>query len=218
MDKGVYLFKFKLINSVTGKSLEKEKKFFIYNKSKNIAFDKSDDKSYLKSEYESMNSDKVDDEYAKSIYIRTTPETDEYNKLNTLDEKRKYLYFFWKKRQTMPNSPVNDFKIAYFKRVSEANSLYKQGFMEGWKTDRGRIYITYGKPSDIESHPNEAESKGYEIWTFDAIQGGAICVFAERETGAGMYYLVNSTIRGEFRDDNWKSRINKSNNSNNNNN
>ena len=217
LDKGVYLFKVKLMNTVTGKSLEKEKKFFVYNKSKNIASDKSDDKSYLKSEYESMNSDKIDDEYAKSIYIRTTPETDEYNKLNTLDEKRKYMYFFWQRRQTVPNSPVNDYKIAYFKRVSEANSLFKQGFMEGWKTDRGRIYITYGKPSDIENHPNEAESKGYEIWTYDAIQGGAICVFAERELGAGMYYLVNSTIRGEFRDDNWKSRLNKSSNSNNNN-
>jgi GWxTD domain-containing protein len=209
LDKGVYFLKVKLLDSINGKYIEKDKKFFIYNKTKSGLLSQKDDKDFLVSEYKTMSEEKVEDEYNKSIYIRTTPENDEYSKLKTLDEKRKFMFYFWKKRKINLVSNVNDYKIEYFKKVNEANNYYRQGFMEGWKTDKGRIYITYGKPSEVESHPNESDSKGYEIWTYENIQGGAICVFAEREIGSGFYNLVNSTIRGEYRDDNWKTRLNK---------
>ena len=207
LDKGAYLLKIKLLDSLSGKYLEKEKKFFVYNKSKVNLSDQNDEKNFLISEYKTMSIEKLEDEYNKSLYIRTTPENNAFDKLKSIDEKRKFMFNFWKKRSYNPNSTLNEYKTDYFKRVNEANLLYKQGFMEGWKTDRGRIYITYGKPSEIEAHPNEADSKGYEIWTYEAIQGGAICVFAEREIGSGTYYLVNSTIRGELQDHSWDTKL-----------
>jgi GWxTD domain-containing protein len=209
LEKGTYLLTVKLLDESSGLSIEKEKKFFVYNKTKNGVSEQSDDKNYLKSEYQTMTDEKINDEFEKSTYIRTSSETSEFKKLKSLDEKRKYMYFFWKKRNPNLLSLVNDYKIQYFKNIDEANNLYKQGFMDGWKTDRGRIYVTYGRPSEVENHTNEAESKGYEIWTFESVQGGAICVFAERELGSGLYYLIHSTIRGEFRDDDWKTKIKK---------
>lgn len=207
LDKGVYFLKIKLLDSLTGKYIEKEKKFFIYNKSKLSSTNQNDEKNYLLSEYKTMTPEKLEDEYNKSIYIRTTPEKNEYDKLKNIDEKRKFMFNFWRKRSYNPNSLLNEYKTEYFKKVNEANMLYKQGFIEGWKSDRGRIYITYGKPSEIESHPNEADSKGYEIWTYESIQGGAVCVFAEREIGSGTYYIVHSTIRGELRNDDWETVV-----------
>lgn len=209
LDKGVYFFKVMLLDSTTGKSIEKEKKFFVYNVSKNITSDQSDSKGFLSSEYKTMSLDKLEDEYNKVIYIRTSPEKEEYNKLKTLDEKRKFMYEFWRKRNKNLFSNYNEYKIEYFKRVNESNLYYKQGFMEGWKTDRGRIYITYGKPSDVESHPSESDSRAYEIWTYENIQGGAICVFGEKEIGSSYYHLLHSTIRGEFQDEGWSTKIKK---------
>lgn len=209
LDKGVYMFKAKILDSTSGFFVEKEKKFFVYNKSKEITGNFADDKSFLTSEYKVMSQENIENEYDKSLYIRTTPETEEFSKLKTLDEKRKFMFNFWTKRKTNPNSPVNDYKVEFFKRVSDANKYYKQGFMDGWKTDKGRIYILYGKPSEIENHPNEADSKAYEIWSYNNIQGNAICVFAEDDIGGGIFHLVHSTIRGEFSDSDWKTKIKK---------
>ena len=209
LTSGKYLLKVKMLDSTTGFYKENSKLFYVYNKSKNNLNESSDEKSYLISEYKTMSKDNVDDEYDKSIYIRNTPETEEYAKLKTLDEKRKFLFNFWKKRKVNQNSPVNDFKVEYFKRVNDANKYYKQGFMDGWKTDKGRIYVIYGRPSEIENHPNEADSKAYEIWSFNNLQGNAICVFAEDEIGGGIFHLIHSTIRGEFSDSDWKTKLKK---------
>jgi GWxTD domain-containing protein len=209
LDKGVYLLKAKMLDSTSGFSVEREKKFFVYNKSKNISNESSDEKGFLTSEYKTLSQENVDDEYDKSLYIRSTPETEEYAKLKTLDEKRKFLFNFWRKRKTNLNSPVNDYKVDYFKRINDANKYYKQGFMDGWKTDKGRIYIIYGRPSEIDNHPNEADSKAYEIWSFNNIQSNAVCVFAEDEIGGGIFHLVHSTIRGEFSDTDWKTKLKK---------
>ncbi|MCX6165226.1 MAG: GWxTD domain-containing protein, partial [Ignavibacteriae bacterium] len=93
--------------------------------------------------------------------------------------------------------------------VAEANKLFKQGFTEGWKTDRGRIYLTYGRPNDIESFPYESDIKGYEIWHYDLLQGGTICVFMEQQPGSGWFIIAHSTIRGELKNDNWKDQLKK---------
>ena len=206
LESGSYFFKARLIDSATGSFIEKEKKFFVFNKSK-IANDGRDEKSFLISEYKTMSLEKIEDEYNKSIYIRDKRETDEFKKLSSLDDKRKYMFEFWGKRKTNPNSPVNDFKVEYFKRILEANKQFKEGFKDGWRTDKGRIFIMYGTPDEVENHPNEANSKGYEIWTYNNIQGKAVCVFAEYEIGGGNYRLIHSTIRGELRDDDWKKKV-----------
>jgi hypothetical protein len=73
---------------------------------------------------------------------------------------------------------------------------------EGYRSDRGRVYIVYGAPDDVERHPNEVDSKPYEIWSFHNIQGGVIFVFVQRNQG-GDYDLVHSTHRNELHDENW---------------
>ena len=52
-----------------------------------------------------------------------------------------------------PESPENEFKEEYYRRIAYANEQYASG-IPGWKTDRGRVYIMYGPPDDIDSHPS----------------------------------------------------------------
>jgi len=211
LPSGKFLLKVKILDSTSGFFKETSKIFWVYNKPKNVQTS-FDDKDFLTSEYKTMSQDNIDAEYDYSLYIRSASETEEYAKLKSLDEKRKFMYSFWKKRKVNQLSPVNDYKRDYFKRIADANKSFKQGFMDGWKTDKGRIYIVYGTPSDMEDHPNEADSKAYVIWSYDNIQnmqGKAICVFAEDEIGGGIFHLVHSTIRGEFSDSDWKTKIKK---------
>jgi GWxTD domain-containing protein len=209
LEKGSYIIKVELVDKQNQISVQKEKKFFVYNASKSNISDQKEGQDYLRSEYITMKEDKIDDEFDKAIYIRTQNETDNYKKLKTVEEKRMFIYNFWKMRDDNPFTPINEFKIKYLKSIAESNKLFKQGFTEGWKTDRGRIYMIYGKPTDIESFPNSSDTTGYEIWHYDLLQGGTICVFAELQAGSGYYIIVHSTIRGEFRNDDWRYRLRK---------
>jgi len=62
----------------------------------------------------------------------------------------------------------------------------------------------------VEKHFMEADIKNYEIWTFDYVEGGTICVFGEVTTsGEGTYNLIHSTMRNEFKDPNWMLKLKK---------
>jgi hypothetical protein len=92
------------------------------------------------------------------------------------------------------------------KRVEIANQRFTAMSRPGWKSDRGRVYLTYGEPSEIERFPNQTDSKPYEIWYYNELEGGVVFVFADI-TGFSSYQLVHSTLRGELRDDDWARRI-----------
>lgn len=199
-----------LFDKSTSQKLSASKKFFVYNTKFSEQLISSDSKGFLNSEYVKMDEKTLDDEYNKTIYIRTSVEENEFERLKTLDEKRKFMFNFWLKRDNVPSTAINEYKIDYFKRVNEANKLFKQGFTEGWKTDRGRVYIIYGVPSEVERHSYDAETKAYEIWTYDHLEGGVKFVFAESQIASGLYFLIHSTKRGEMRNDNWMNEVKKS--------
>ena len=66
--------------------------------------------------------------------------------------------------------------------------------------------MLYGEPTEIERYPNQIDTRPYEIWHFTEMEGGVYFIFADI-TGFSDYTLVNSTKRGELRDDNWQRRI-----------
>jgi len=204
---GSYIFELSYIDPLKNLNIAKTKKFFLYTVSDDRQSSDKGQEDYLKSEYVILNEKELDDLFDKAIYIRKDEEIRTYKGLRTLEEKRKFMYDFWKKRDDNQMTPQNEFKIAYFKRMNEANLKFKESFKDGWKTDRGRIYVLYGPPSDIQHNSFESETKNYDIWQYDALQGGTNAIFIEKDTGTGIYTLVSSTIRGEFQDDDWKLQL-----------
>jgi GWxTD domain-containing protein len=84
--------------------------------------------------------------------ILTQAERDAWKKLATDDEREKFIEDFWRSRDPDPDTEENEFKEQYFERVAYANEHFSSG-KPGRLTDRGRIYIKFGKPDEIESHP-----------------------------------------------------------------
>ncbi|MEO8210924.1 MAG: GWxTD domain-containing protein [bacterium] len=204
--RGSYLLKVSVTDSLDNVKSFAEKKFFIFNNTAKTS-SSIDQNDFLTSEYATMSEKDVNDEYEKMIYIMSDNEYEKFELLSTLNDKRKYLFSFWKSKDLNPNSPILESKIKYFKRVDEANKMYKESFGKGWKTDRGRILIIYGKPDDIESHPLQTAKKSYEVWKYNSVQGGGECVFIELQPMTGVYWIVSSTFRNELRNDNWESQL-----------
>ncbi len=202
-----YTLRIGLLDSVKNSGMISSKRFFVYNPDvKSLDTANAQPSKVLSSLFGLMSIEECNDLFAKAKYIATTNEISQWSKLQTVQGKREFLYNFWKERNPDPASPQNEFYHKYMERVKEADQKYGSLNKPGWKTDRGRVLLIYGEPSEIDRYPNETNTKPYEIWHYNDIQGGVIFVFADL-TGFSDYQLINSTARGEIRDDNWQSRI-----------
>ena len=144
-------------------------------------------------------------------YISSSEEKSMYRELD-LQGKKAFLAQFWDRKNPKPGNPVNEFKNEIFRRFAYANQYYSTTLVakdDGWRTDRGRIYITYGEPDNIERHPSSMGQKPYERWFYDRIPGqtgGDYCLFVDMD-GYGNYQLVHSTLRGEISNPEWEAKI-----------
>jgi GWxTD domain-containing protein len=135
-------------------------------------------------------------------YIITDSERASFKKLSTAEEREQFIEAFWERRNPNPGSPENEFKEEYYRRIAYANEHYASG-IPGWRTDRGRIYIMYGPPDEIESHPSggtyirppeegggETSTYPFEQWRYRYIDGIGTNIILE---------FVDPTMTGEFR-------------------
>lgn len=116
------------------------------------------------------------------FYIITPEEKSVFKNLTTPEEKEKFIDEFWRMRDPSPESIQNEFKEEHYRRISYANDRFASG-TPGWKTDRGMVYITFGKPDRQESHPTgthlvRSELEGgdmttypFEVWEYRYIEG-----------------------------------------------
>ena len=86
-------------------------------------------------------------------YIITDEERRAFKKLETDDEREHFIEEFWRRRDPDPDTDENEYREEYYERIAYANEHYASG-IPGWKSDRGRIYIMYGKPDEKETHPS----------------------------------------------------------------
>lgn len=92
--------------------------------------------------------------------LRDSPEIDREDRWNE----------FWKSQDPTPSTPENEKKEEYYKRLRYADLNFGHFGRDGWKTDMGMVYITYGTPDEIERHPFDIDSKPYQIWFFYSLK------------------------------------------------
>lgn len=88
-------------------------------------------------------------------YIISEGERAAFLRLTTDQEREQFIMQFWLRRDPTPGTAANEFKVEHYRRISYANERFGAGQLAGWKTPRGRIYIIYGPPDEIESHPSQ---------------------------------------------------------------
>src|ERR1700741_1013767 len=85
-------------------------------------------------------------------WIITDEEQKAFKMLSNDEERDQFIEAFWQPRDPTPDTVENEYKEEHSRRIAYANEHFAAG-IPGWKTDRGRIYIIWGKPDEIESHP-----------------------------------------------------------------
>src|ERR1700732_340511 len=135
------------------------------------------------------------------IYIISPEERNAFLQLDTNEEREQFIEQFWLRRSSNPDLPDNDFKEEHYRRIAYANAHFASG-IPGWRADRGRIYITFGPPDEIDSHPSggtyerpfaegggETSTYPFEDWRYRYIEGIGNDVEIE---------FVDTTLSGEY--------------------
>lgn len=204
LPSGRYALELTVADSTTKALAATSEYFFVYNpyvKQPQIAANANID--VLSSPFFRMGEKELDDSFYAASYLATPQQTNFYKKLTTVDAKRRFLAQFWAEQDRKAGPGGYNSWNEFERRFKYASEKYGTAFKAGWITDRGRVYIDNGKPDDIERHPSSSNSKPYQIWTYNAIQGGVIFVFVDL-TGFNDYILVHSTKRGEVENPDWQ--------------
>lgn len=117
---------------------------------------------------------------------------------------RYFIYNFWKSRNDA--NPKKDWD-AYVERIREVNKLFGYSAIPGYETERGYIYLKYGKPNETITAENEQGALPYEVWQYNApgTQGSpGVFLFYRPGFMINDYKLLHSTVRGEQRNTNWR--------------
>ncbi len=118
---------------------------------------------------------------------------------------KSYLSRLWRQLDPLPETPANEFREEYFKRVRYADENFSSGFSAGWKSDRGRIAIKFGAPNEVERYPAKTTARPYEVWTYYR-EGRKQFIFADIE-GFGKYVLIYSSDERELTRPDWRTII-----------
>lgn len=160
--------------------------------------------SFERSEFSTMSTEQVEVAFQQIKWITDDYEKDIFEKCTSTPAKQRFLFAFWKKRNTDTTAFYNKELEDFRQRIDYANEKYKIGLQkEGWKTDRGRVLIKYKYPTTIDRITQKGQQPAYEIWYYDEIQGGVIFVFVDFSNN-GSYLQVHSTASGEVMNPTWK--------------
>jgi GWxTD domain-containing protein len=100
-------------------------------------------------------------------YIITSEERSAFLKLTSNDQRDKFIQQFWELRNPTPGSPDNTYKDEIYRRIAYANERFGAGSgTDGWRTDRGRVYITLGPPEQVAKYYNANNLFPMEIWFY----------------------------------------------------
>jgi GWxTD domain-containing protein len=136
------------------------------------------------------------------VWIISDEERKAFKQLQTDEERQAFIEQFWLRRDPTPDTEENEYKEEHYRRMAYADERFASG-IPGWKTDRGKIYIMFGPPDEIDSHSSGGtydrpieEGGGttstfpFEKWRYRYIEGVGTDINLE---------FVDTTMTGEYR-------------------
>jgi GWxTD domain-containing protein len=137
------------------------------------------------------------------VYIISDQEKAAFERLKTDEERQMFVDQFWARRDPNATNLTGTFstvrltpaaekaKQVHYRRIAFANRHFRTASgTPGWRTDRGHMYIVYGPPDEIDSHPKTASADGMEQWRYRHVEG----------LGDDRYFtFIDKTGSGDFR-------------------
>jgi len=134
------------------------------------------------------------------LYVIDDAERAAFKNLTSNAERDCFMAQFWLRRDPTPGTPENEFKQERYRRMAYANKHFSTASgAPGGQTDRGHIYILYGPPDEIDSHPKRSHPYAVELWLYlrlyrhlEGIGDNSTITFVDK-TGKGDYHVAPGT-------------------------
>ncbi|TVQ46983.1 MAG: GWxTD domain-containing protein [Saprospirales bacterium] len=207
---GEYFFKVGVYNREQELLAEQKKRFFRYNPAADLLLaERTADEpiTFENSFVQDLDSDQL--VYALKAMAAVVPQH-QVSRLNNILrhskplEMRSFIFEFW--MDIDPVAPDETFE-QYMEVAQAIDYMFYSGFGHGFETDRGRIYLRYGRPDDMVNVQAENDAPPYEIWTYNRLPGTGQTevkfVFYNPTLAGNMYELLHSNARGENNNPRW---------------
>lgn len=102
-------------------------------------------------------------------FIILDDERDQWKELETTEQRRAFIDWFWARRDVDLRDSRNPFKLSFYERVATANQRFR-GFPRGWKSDRGLVWVIIDRP-DAMGRRTSAQlfdrfGSDFTVWTY----------------------------------------------------
>lgn len=210
LKSGFYFLQVEVLNKKKGPLKTYKKKFYVYNSRIDLELGAFSRETDIFNEYDE---EELDYYLGTLVHTANSQEKNFIKVLNEYEQKKNYQYSFFEKRRKADQTVLALWKN-YLLSLKFVNSKYNSLLREGWETDRGRVTLKYGLPSDIEVKSLEPNLLPHEIWYYDrlGVQTNVIFVFFENDMKSGEYYLLHSSKYGEKSNTRWRSQLTLQNN------
>ncbi|MCU0329500.1 MAG: GWxTD domain-containing protein [Candidatus Kapabacteria bacterium] len=166
----------------------------------------SDEERFSRSEFSTLQGQRLDEWLEQSDILAVPQEMAIRKELTTEKAKQRYLYSFWKRRDPDTTTAVNERLVEFHADLKKAELLFLGATMvKPWKTDRGRVLLTYGWPTELNTSVQSVNEKPWEDWFYAGVQGGVHFYFVDRWEN-NTHTLVHTTIIGGPKEPNWYKR------------
>lgn len=185
------------------------KKFYVYNSRLEQGFPAIAANNREADIFNEYDEQELDYYLATLAWISTEQERQFTRVLETYEQKKNYLLGFWEKRKRYPTQEVLALWRGHLMALDYVNQEFTSQLREGWRTDRGRVFLKYGIPSDVERYPNNTNMVPYEIWRYDRLgaQTNVIFVFYDPDMASDEYPLLHSSKYGEVYNPRWQEQV-----------
>ena len=194
-------YKLKIIVVEKADTLKLQRDLFIINKgnNRNIGLNVENLKK--------LNEHKLDSLFQPLRYVASKQEKNRYSQL---DRKGKigFLSNFWNRRDPKPSTSINESRRKFERKLIYTDNRFGNSERAGWKTERGRVWMLYGEPLEIERNKENFDKKHHIIWKYNSTEKPVRFIFLKNER-TGNYELIHSDARGEVKNQRWRQMLSK---------
>ena len=185
------------------------KKFYVYNSRRDAEFEQSVALNNPETDMFNQYEEQELDYYIQTLMYEATEQERRFvEALETYQQKKNFLYSYFDKRKEQ-NEAVPAMWNGHLWSLAYVNEHFDGSGLEGWQTDRGRVFLEYGPPNDIERYPHESSLLPYEIWRYNRLgsQNNVVFIFFDPDLATNHYPLLHSTKYGEINNPRWRDQI-----------
>ncbi|MCS7170200.1 MAG: GWxTD domain-containing protein [Candidatus Kapabacteria bacterium] len=185
-----------------------EKRFYVLNPEMppQVASGLPEDSLFEQSEFATYSEERIAEEFERLSLVATSQEMAVAQSLTELRARQRFLFRFWLQRDPNPATVLNEALEDFRSRVQHATTFFSSPrWRSGWRSDRGRVLLKYGYPTQREVVHATPTHRAYESWFYSELRGGTYFHFVDL-TGFHDFVLVHSTFPGEPYAPDWHAR------------